>query len=120
MGKGASRRAGGRAGEKDDFLSILRGARLGMADTVAEQIAALKDEDWAIREEAATMLGALRDPRAVAPLVSILRDDDRAVRDAATAALLAIGEPAVTTLGACLSDPVLTVQELASSVLVTI
>jgi HEAT repeat protein len=91
-----------------------------MADTVAEQIAALKDEDWAVREEAATLLGALRDPRAVAPLVSVLRDDDRAVRDAATSALLAIGEPAVTTLGACLSDPVLTVQELASSVLVTI
>jgi HEAT repeat protein len=91
-----------------------------MADAVAEQIAALKDEDWAIREEAATMLGTLRDPRAVVPLVSVLRDGDRAVRDAATGALLAIGEPAVTTLGACLSDPVLTVQELASSVLARI
>ena len=91
-----------------------------MADAVAEQIAALKDEDWAIREEAATILGTLRDPRAVAPLVSVLRDDDRAVRDAAIGALLAIGEPAVTPLGACLSDPVLTVQELASSVLATI
>ncbi|NOS80171.1 MAG: HEAT repeat domain-containing protein [Nitrospira sp.] len=91
-----------------------------MADSVAEQIAALKDEDWAIREEAATMLGAFRDPRAVAPLVSVLRDGDRAVRDAATGALLAIGEPAMTTLGECLSDPALTVQELASSVLATI
>jgi len=91
-----------------------------MADAVAEQIAALKDEDWAIREEAAMMLGTLRDPRAVVPLVSVLRDSDRAVRDAAIGALLAIGEPAVTTLGACLSDPVLTVQELASSVLATI
>ena len=91
-----------------------------MADSVAEQIAALKDEDWAIREEAATMLGTLRDPRAVVPLVSVLRDGDRAVRDAAIGALLAIGEPAVTTLGVCLSDPVLTVQELASSVLATI
>ncbi len=91
-----------------------------MADAVAEQIAALKDEDWAIREEAATMLGTLRDPRAVKPLVFVLRDSDRAVRDAAIGALLAIGEPAVTTLGACLSDPVLTVQELASSVLATI
>jgi HEAT repeat protein len=91
-----------------------------MADAVAEQIAALKDEDWAIREEAATMLGTFRDPRAVAPLVSVLRDGDRAVRDAAIGALLAIGEPAVTTLGACLSDPVLTVQELVSSVLATI
>ncbi len=91
-----------------------------MADAVAEQIAALKDKDWAIREEAAMMLGTLRDPRAVAPLVSVLHDGDRAVRDAAISALLAIGEPAMTTLGACLSDPVLTVQELASSVLATI
>jgi len=91
-----------------------------MADTVAEQIAALKDEDWAIREEAATMLGTLRDPRAIVPLVSVLRDGDRAVRDAAIGALLAIGEPAVTTLGVCLSDPALTVQESASSVLATI
>jgi HEAT repeat protein len=91
-----------------------------MADIVAEQIAALKDEDWSIREEAATMLGALRDQRAVVPLVSMLRDGDRAVRDAAITALLAIGEPAVTTLGACLSDSALTVQELASSVLATI
>lgn len=91
-----------------------------MPDAVAEQIAALKDQDWAIREEAATMLGALRDPRAVAPLVSVLHDGDRAVRDAATEALLAIGEPAMTTLGDCLSDPALTVQELASSVLATI
>ncbi|HEY6262789.1 MAG TPA: HEAT repeat domain-containing protein [Nitrospiraceae bacterium] len=91
-----------------------------MADAVAEQIAALNDEDWAIREEAAMMLGTLRDPRAVVPLVSVLRDGDRAVRDAAIGALLAIGEPAVTTLGACLSDPTLTVQELASSVLARI
>ena len=91
-----------------------------MADAVAEQIAALKDEDWAIREEAAMMLGTLRDPRAVGPLVSVLRDGDRAVRDAAIGALLAIGEPAVTTLGTCLSDPLLTVQELASSVLARI
>jgi HEAT repeat protein len=66
------------------------------------------------------MLGTLRDPRAVVPLVSVLRDGDRAVRDAAIGALLAIGEPAVTTLGVCLSDPVLSVQELASSVLATI
>ena len=91
-----------------------------MPDAVAEQIAALNDEDWAIREEAAMMLGTLRDPRAVVPLVSVLRDGDRAVRDAAIGALLAIGEPAVTTLGACLSDPTLTVQELASSVLARI
>ena len=32
-----------------------------MADSVLEQIAALKDEDWAIREEAAATLGTFRD-----------------------------------------------------------
>ena len=35
-----------------------------MADTVLEQIAALKDEDWAVREDAAVALGGLRDKRA--------------------------------------------------------
>ena len=57
-----------------------------MPDPVAEQIAALRDEDWAIREEAATLLGELKDPRAVSPLVSILRDQDRSVREAAVGA----------------------------------
>lgn len=91
-----------------------------MADTVAEQIAALKDEDWAIREEAAVALGTLQDPRAVPPLVSLLRDTDRAVREAAIGALRAIGKPSVPVLGICLSDPHALVQEAASTVLATI
>jgi HEAT repeat protein len=91
-----------------------------MVDTVAEQIAALKDEDWAIREEAAVALGTYRDPRAVVPLVSLLRDTDRAVREAAIGALTAIGEHSVPVLGLCLSDPQLGVQEAASSVLASI
>jgi HEAT repeat protein len=88
-----------------------------MADSVAEHIAALKDEDWAIREEAATALGTFRDPRAVGPLISLLRDADRAVRQAAVGALTAIGEASVPVLGLCLSDPQPDVQEAASSVL---
>ena len=64
-----------------------------MGDPVAEQIAALKDEDWAIREEAAGLLGTFKDPRAVQPLVAILRDTDRAVREAAIGALTLIGAP---------------------------
>lgn len=91
-----------------------------MADAVAEQIAALKDEDWAIREEAATALGTLRDPRAVPSLVSVLRDADRAVREAAIGALTAIGEPSVPAVGLCLSDSELGVQEAASAVLAAI
>ena len=91
-----------------------------MADAVAEQIAALKDEDWAIREEAAIALGTFRDSRAVAPLVCLLRDTDRAVRQAAIGALTAIGEPSVPVLGLCLSDSQPGVQEAASSVLALI
>ncbi|MDF2459683.1 MAG: uncharacterized protein K0S79_2099 [Nitrospira sp.] len=91
-----------------------------MADSVAEQIAALQDDDWAIREEAAVALGVFRDPRAVGPLVGLLRDSDRAVREAAIGALTAIGGPSVPVLGLCLSDPQLGVQEAASSVLASI
>ena len=92
----------------------------GMSDSVAENIAALLDEDWGIREEAAMALGHSRDPRAVRPLIGALRDSDHAVRTAATAALEQIGEPAVVDLGTCLRDPELAVQEAAASVLATI
>lgn len=91
-----------------------------MGDPVAEQIAALRDEDWAIREEAAILLGGLKDPRAVGPLTSSLRDRDRSVREAAIGALTSIGEPSVVALGACLTDPELSVQEAASTVLASI
>ena len=88
-----------------------------MIDSVKEQIAALTDEDWAVREEAATLLGSYRDGRAVEPLIRVLRDPDRAVRTAATTALTAIGETAVPAVGACLDDPNLTVQEAAAAIL---
>ena len=91
-----------------------------MDDPVAEQIAALKDEDWAIREEAAVLLGTLKDPRAISPLVSILRDPDRSVREAAVGALISIGQPSVPALGSCLTAPDSSVQEAASAVLASI
>ncbi len=88
-----------------------------MADSVAEHIAALRDEDWGIREEAALALGEFRDPRGVRPLIEALRDSDQAVKTAATRALTAIGEPAVVDVGFCLQDPDLSVQEAAASIL---
>lgn len=91
-----------------------------MADYVAEQIAALRDEDWGVREDAALALGESCDPRGVRPLIDALRDTDRAVRTAATTALLSIGEPAVVDLGSCLRDPELSVQEAAASILSSI
>lgn len=91
-----------------------------MADAVTEQIAALGDEDWAIRGEAASLLGTFKDPRAVVPLVALLRDQDRSVREAAIDALRSIGTPAVETVGTCLAEPDLSVQESASAILAAI
>lgn len=88
-----------------------------MSDRVLEEIAALKDEDWALREDAATLLGDFRDPRAVAPLLEALHDEDRAVRDAATGALRKIGQAAVPALIVALQDPNGNVQEIAVAVL---
>lgn len=88
-----------------------------MADYVGEQIAALRDEDWGVREDAAIALGESGDARGVRPLIEALRDSDRAVQTAATSALTAIGEPAVVDLASCLRDPDLSVQEAAASVL---
>ncbi len=88
-----------------------------MSDRVLEEIAALKDEDWALREDAATLLGEFRDPRAVGPLIDALRDEDRAVRDAATSALRKIGPPIVPSVLAILKDPNGNVQEIAVGLL---
>src|SRR5438105_2382679 len=88
-----------------------------MSDRVLEEIAALKDEDWALREDAATLLGEFRDPRAVGPLIEALHDEDRAVRDAATAALRKIGAPVVPAVLAVLQDPNGNVQEIAVAIL---
>ena len=91
-----------------------------VSNSVTEQIAALRDEDWAIRQEAAGLLGTFKDPRAVVPLVALLRDEDRSVREAAVESLRSIGTPAVEAVGACLEQPDLSVQEAASAILSTI
>jgi len=88
-----------------------------MSDRVLEEIAALKDEDWALREEAAALLGNFADPRAIPPLMLVLHDEDRAVRDAAAMALRKIGRAALPELIRALNDPNGNVQEAAVSIL---
>ena len=44
-----------------------------MGDHVAEQIAALRDEDWGVREDAAVALGESGDPRGVRPMIEAFR-----------------------------------------------
>ncbi len=90
-----------------------------MADSVTEHISALDDEDWGVREDAAVALGRLGDPRSIQPLIRTLRDPDRAVREAAVSALKTLGEPAVLSLGYCLQDTNLQVQESAACILAT-
>ncbi len=88
-----------------------------MSDRVLEEIAALQDEDWALREEAAALLGDFADPRAVHPLIEVLHDEDRAVREAATTALRKIGVAGLPALTVALEDPNANVQEAAISIL---
>ena len=88
-----------------------------MADAVLENIAALKDEDWEVREDAASILGRAQDSRAVLPLLPLLSDEDRSVRMAAIAALTSIGKASVVPLGSCLSSEDTNIQESAASIL---
>jgi HEAT repeat protein len=88
-----------------------------MSDRVLEEIAALKDVDWALREEAAVLLGDFRDPRAILPLIEVLHDEDRAVREAAATALRKIGAAGVPGLIQALQDPNGNVQEAAVGIL---
>jgi len=88
-----------------------------VSDRVLEEIAALKDEDWALREEAATLLGGFADPRAITPLIDALHDEDRAVREAAATSLRKIGRAGLPALTRALQDPNGNVQEAAVSIL---
>ena len=61
-----------------------------------QMLEALSDDEWAIREQAANVLGRFRDPRAVDPLMVALKDKDGAVRTAAVWALERIGDSRAT------------------------
>jgi HEAT repeat protein len=65
----------------------------GQSDNVTHEIANLKDSDYRIRASAAGTLGAMKDPRAVAPLVLALNDTFAAVRSAAIESLAMLKDP---------------------------
>ena len=67
-------------------------------------IAALKNEEWDVRQVAAYALGEIKDPRAVEPLIAALKDAGWSVRPAAAEALVKIGAPAMEPLIAALKD----------------
>jgi HEAT repeat protein len=57
-------------------------------------VAALKDSDWYVRQEAVEGLHAIGDARAVKPLIGALEDTDKDVRSGAARALGALGSTA--------------------------
>jgi HEAT repeat protein len=79
--------------------------------------AALKDEEWDVRQAAARALGKIKDPRAVKPLIAALKDEKWDVRQAAAEALGEIGAPAVEPLIATLKDKDSDVRQAAAEAL---
>jgi hypothetical protein len=80
---------------------------VAFADSV-EQLgqALLKDRSYAVRAQAAVVLGRLQDRRGVPLLVSALNDKEPAVRVVAAASLAKLGDPAaLPALRARLEDP---------------
>jgi HEAT repeat protein len=79
--------------------------------------AALKDEEWDVRQAAARALGKIKDPRAVKPLIAALKDEKWDVRQAAAEALGEIGAPAVEPLIAALKGENKDVRQAAAAML---
>ena len=84
-------------------------------------IPCLKDERWRVREQAAKVLGNLKDPQAVQALMIACRDRDGAVKSSAAEALGKIGDAkAVPALIKLFKDTSKIVRETAGTALVHI
>ena len=93
---------------KDEKYSVRRNAADALVSigppAVEPLIAALKDKDSSVRSGAAGALGKIKDARAVEPLIAALKDENSNVRSDAADALVSIGIPAVKSLIAALKD----------------
>ena len=81
--------------DKDDFV---------VEDAVGELEFALSSRKKQIRLNAATLLGAINDPKAIPALIETLHDNNKLVRREASTALSRMGEPAVEPLIETLND----------------
>jgi HEAT repeat protein len=90
----------------------------GQTDHVSKLIAALKDQNTDVRQQAAHGLGEIKDPRAVGPLIDTLKDPAEFPRSSATWALGEIGDPrAVGPLIDALKDADPEIRERAATAL---
>ena len=92
--------------DKDDFVveDAVGQLELRADEALDPLISALSHRKKNIRLHAATLLGAINDPKAIHPLILTLRDNNKLVRREASTALSRMGEPAVDPLIEVLGD----------------
>ncbi len=83
--------ADGDSGAKGEPVLPLAATEAAEPRSFDALVKGLRDQDWSVREAAATGLGQLGDVRAAAELTIALGDEDWGVREAAAVALAALG-----------------------------
>lgn len=92
--------------DKDDFVveDVIGELELRKEEALDPLIDALSHRKKNVRLHAATLLGAINDPKAIEPLIATLKDNNKLVRREASTALSRMGEPAVDPLIGILDD----------------
>ena len=92
--------------DKDDFVveDAVGELELRADEALDPLIEALSSRKKQIRLNAATLLGAINDPKAIPALIDTLNDNNKLVRREASTALSRMGEPAVDPLIETLND----------------
>ena len=92
--------------DKDDFVveDAVGELELRAEEALDPLIDALSSRKKQIRLNAATLLGAINDPKAIPALIETLRDNNKLVRREASTSLSRMGQPAVAPLIDTLND----------------
>ena len=92
--------------DKDDFVveDVVGELELRADESLDPLIEALSHRKKKVRLHAATLLGAIGDPKAIPALIDTLKDNNKLVRREASTALSRMGEPAVDPLIETLND----------------
>ena len=92
--------------DKDEFVveDAVGELELRADEAVDPLIDALSSRKKQIRLNAATLLGAINDPKAIPALIDTLKDNNKLVRREASTALSRMGQPAVDPLIETLED----------------
>lgn len=92
--------------DKDDFVveDVMGELELRKEESLDPLIDALSHRKKGVRLHAATLLGAIGDPKAIPALIDTLKDNNKLVRREASTALSRMGQPAVDPLIETLAD----------------